>query len=451
MKNLLLKKTDVTDITEVDYESVDVDINANSYARLGWIIVIFGVLGFLLWASIAPLNSGVPLSGTVSAATSRKAIQHQTGGIIEEILVKEGDVVKAGQVLIRMNDTTAKTNAEIARIQLYSVLSTEARLIAEQSKAGQIKFPQLLIKNKGNPAVSDAMSLQQQLFTVRQGSLRSEISALEENIIGMNLQLVGLKESMVNKKEQAKSMKEQVESMRDLAKDGFIPKNRILEIERSYSQINSAVSEDLGNIGRVTGQIAELKIRIIQRQQTYFTEVSTQLSEVQREVASLTSRLSALEFELSTTNVKAPVDGTVVTVNVFTNGGVVPAAYKMMEMVPSSDPLIIEGSLPVNMVDKIHKGLPVELMFSAFNTNTTPHIPGVVTHIGADRVVDEHTGQPYYKFRAEVTPEGVKLLGKHEVRAGMPVELFVKTGERTMMNYLLKPLLDRRHTAMKED
>lgn len=447
----MTNKTDVTDVVSTSHEVIDVDTNAQGYAKLGWMIVIGGVIGFLVWASFAPLDSGVPMSGTVVVATNRKAIQYQTGGIVDDILVKEGDRVKSGQVLVKMNDTTPRANADIARSQLYSALATEARLKAERMSAPNVTFPAQLQENKNSPQVGNAILLQQQLFSARQGALRSELEALDENVSGLKSQLQGLKESMVNKKEQVTFLKEQLDGMRDLAKDGYVARNRLLDLERSYSQLNSGISEDIGNIGRITQQIAEAKIRGVQRRQTYQTEVNTQLSDVQKEVVSLKSRLSALDFELNNVLVKAPVDGIVVSLNIFTQGGVVPSGFKLMELVPEDDQLIVEALLPVNLVDKVHPGLKVELIFSAFNTNTTPHIPGIISQVGADRVVDEHTGHPYYKVKAIVTPEGNKLLSKLEVRPGMPVEVFVKTGERTMMNYILKPLFDRSKSAMKEE
>ena len=165
----------------------------------------------------------------------------------------------------------------------------------------------------------------------------------------------------------------------------------------------------------------------------------------------LGSRLPALEYEFNNVEVKSPVAGVVTGLNVFTVGGFVAPNIKLMEIVPESDPLIVDGQLPVHLVDKVRKGMPVELIFSAFNSNTTPHIPGVVTQVAADRTVDERTGMPYYKVRAEVSPEGVKKLVKLELRPGMPVEMSVKTGERTFMNYLMKPLLDRANSSLSEE
>jgi protease secretion system membrane fusion protein len=215
--------------------------------------------------------------------------------------------------------------------------------------------------------------------------------------------------------------------------------------------VNGSVSEDIGNMGRLTKQISELNLRKAQRQQDYQKEVRTLLSDVQKEAESLQNRITALEYDLKNVDVLAPVGGTVVGMNIFTVGGVVPSGFKLMELVPASDALIVEGQLPVNLIDKIHSGLPVELIFSAFNSATTPHIPGIVTNVSADRTVDERTGAPYYKVRAEVTPEGFKKLANLQIRPGMPVDMVVKTGERTMMNYLLKPVLNRAAGAMKEE
>jgi len=185
--------------------------------------------------------------------------------------------------------------------------------------------------------------------------------------------------------------------MRDLAKDGYIARNRLLDVERTYAQVNAGISEDIGNLGRVSRQMSELSLRKSQRQQDYQKEVRSQLSEIQKEVEALTSRLVSLDFDLNNSLVKASVDGTVIGLTVFTKGAVVSQGFKLMEIVPRDDLLIVEGILPVQLIDKVHPGLKADLIFSAFNTHTTPHIPGVVTYVSADRNTDERTGQSFYK------------------------------------------------------
>jgi protease secretion system membrane fusion protein len=389
----------------------------------------------------------------VAKESNRKAIQHQTGGTVKEILVKDGDVVKEGQVLVRMNGILAKSAYETTDAQYLTARAAEARLTAERDGHKSIKFPAELEQRRNDPRVADLMALQGQLLTSRQMSLQNELGSVDENIAGLKEQIRGLEESRDSKKVQMGYLKEQLEGMRDLAKDGYVARNRLLDLERTYAQLSGAVSEDIGNIARARRQVLEMGLRKAQRMQDYQKEVRTQLSDVEREAEALGARLQGQKFEVDNIEVRSPVGGTVTGLAVFTQGGVVQPGFKMMEIVPTDDPMVVEGSLAVNLVDRVHPGLKTELIFSAFNANKTPHIPGEVEQVAADRSVDERTGAPFYKVRVRVTPEGQKMIAQHkmDVRPGMPVELFVKTGERTMMNYLLKPIFDRSKSSMAEE
>lgn len=453
MSNLAKKKEEVTDVVARDVEEPMVNTDTRFFSRIGWLVVLFGFGGFLLWAGLAPLDKGVPLSGTVAKESNRKAIQHQAGGTIDDILVKDGDVVKAGQVLVRMNKVLVGSQLEMTRTQYYTARATEARLLAERDNLGAVKFPAALLAMRNDPRVAANIELQNQLFASRRASLSSELGAVDENIAGLKLQIAGVAESRDAKKSQLEFLKEQLVGMRELSRDGYVARNRLLDIERTYAQVSGAISEDIGNIGRSQRQVMELSLRRAQRVQDYQKEVRTQLSDVQREAEAQASRMQAQDFELANAEVKAPVDGIVVGINVFTKGGVVGPGARMMDIVPSDDALIVEGELAVNLIDKVHNGLPVDLMFSAFNASTTPHIPGEVTQVSADRTQDEKTGQPYYKIRVKVTPEGLKQIAKLklDIQPGMPADLFVKTGERTMASYLLKPVFDRAHTSLTEE
>lgn len=429
----------------------NVKTDETRHAKLGWWIVLVGVGGFFLWATFAPLDKGVPLSGSVMVATNRKAVQHQTGGIVEDILVKEGDLVKEGQVLVKMNDIQVKAQAEVTRGQLIAARAIEARLIAERDNKPEIDFPPFLHSAVDDPRVIGSISLQKQLFVSRQSVLKHELAALDENIAGLTVQLRGLESSRASKLQQLEFLKEQLENMRVLAQDGYVPRNRVLELERTHAQLTGDISEDTGNIGRIQRQISELNLRRVQRLEEYQKEVRQQLTDVQREAEALNSRLLAQDFELANVLVKAPVDGIVVGINIFTRGGVIGPGFRMMDIVPSEDMLVIEGQVPVHLIDKVHAGLDVDFIFTAFNQNKIPRVPGIVTNVSADRLTDERTGVPYYQLKAKVTPEGMKILTDWQIRAGMPVEIFVKTGERSLMNYLLKPILDRIHTSLVED
>lgn len=453
MRNLNTSKEDVAEVIAHDVTPLTVNTDAGAYARAGWIIILVGVLGFLIWACTAPLDRGVPMSGVVTKESSRKTIQHLGGGTVQEILVKDGDVVKEGQVLLRMNSVQADSLAQSSHAQYITARANEARLVAERDGKSSLAYPEDLKQYKDDPRAAEAFSAQQQLFNARRLSLQNELGAVDENIAGLKVQVRGLQESRDSKLQQKNILKEQLDNMRDLSKDGYVARSRMLDLERTYAQVNGSISEDIGSIGRTMSQITELTLRRAQRLQDFQKEVRASLADTQREAEALSSRMKGQDFDVTNSEVKAPVNGTVVGLNVFTRGGVVGPGQKLMEIVPSDDALVVEGQLAVNLIDKVHVGLPVELMFSAFNANRTPHIPGTLIQVSADRTLDERTGQPYYKVRARVTPEGATLIAhkKLEIQSGMPVEMFVKTGERTMMSYLLKPVFDRAKTSMSED
>ena len=450
---LVKKEQDAAEVITHDATPLEVKTDASAFSRIGWLVVLIGFGGFMLWALLAPLDKGVPLSGTVATESNRQAVQHQAGGTVQELLVRDGDIVKKGQVLVRMNPVVARSQVEITEAAYLSALANVARLTAERTGAKTIKFPEELEKRRSEPRISELMSSQNQLLASRQGSLQNELAGIDASIEGIKMQISGLQQSRDSKKEQVEFLKEQLGGMRDLAKEGYVARNRLLDLERTYAQLGGAISEDIGNIGRSQRQVMELTLRRAQRMQDYQKEVGSQLADFQKELEGQHARLAAQKFELSNVEVRSPADGVVVGLAVFTNGGVVPSGFKMMDIVPSNAPLIVDGQLATNLVDKVHPGLPVELIFSAFNTHKTPHIEGEVLYISADRSIDEKTGAPYYKVHVKVSPEGEKKVAAHkmDIRSGMPVELFVKTGERTMMSYLLKPIMDRAHSALSEE
>jgi membrane fusion protein, protease secretion system len=453
VSNIIKRQEKPAEVISHDVTPLTVNTDAGSYAKIGWTVVLAGFVGFMIWASVAPLDKGVPMAGFVAKESNRKAVQHLQGGTVQDILVKDGDIVKAGQVLVRLNDVSANAELQMTNAQYFTARAIEARLEAELKGAKSVTFPQELETYKSDPRVQEQMLLQSQLFSSRQMALQSELGAVKETIAGLEAQVQGFEESRESKKAQQGFLKEQLENSRELAKEGYIPRARLLELERTYAQVNGSISEDIGNIARSRRQIAELKLRSIQRTQEYQREVRTHLTDVRKEVDQLLNRKGVQEMQFANTEVKAPASGVVVGSNVFTKGGVIGPGMKLMEIVPTDDPLIVEGQLPVNLVDRVHVGLPVELIFSAFNTNKTPHIPGEVINVAADRTVDEKTGMAYYHVRAKVSPAGAKMIAEHKLNIvpGMPAELFVKTGERTMMSYLLKPLFDRAHSSMSEE
>ena len=330
----------------------------NYFAWLGWQVVIWGFGGAIVWACFAPIEKGVSATGWVITDSNRKAIQPASPGIVDEILVKEGQTVKEGEVLIRLNPINAKAQANATR----------------------------------------------------------------EAISGLEAQANGLGQSITQKKQQLNLMESQLVGLRELASEGYLPKNKVLEMERQQLQLKGSILEDEGNLTRTKKQIAEQ-----------------------------VERLNPADYDLANTELRSPVDGQVVNLSIFTIGGVVSPGAKLLEVIPSKESMMVEGQLPVHLVDKVRVDLPVEMMFTAFNMNRTPHIPGTLISVAADRILDEKTGAPYYKIQAITTKKGAKMLGDLKVRPGMPVELFIKTGEQSMMTYLMKPIFDRAHSALRED
>lgn len=450
---LLENKALATDVIAHDVSPLTVHTDPAGYVRLGWTVVLAGVAGFLLWAALAPLDKGVPMSGNVARESNRKAIQHLTGGTIDEILVREGETVKAGQVLVRMNGVQAGAQADVTRVQYFAARAAEARLVAERDGKDSVPVPPALKDAYHDPQAVAAMGLQAQLFASRRAALRSELAALDESVAGVRSALAGTGAARASKQAQLLILNEQIGGLRELSADGYVARSRLLDLERAYAQLSGALAEDSGSIGRAERQIAELAQRRSQRVQEFQRDVRSALADTQKEAAALGSRMTAEQFVVSHVALRSPVDGVVLGMNVFTRGGVVAPGFKLMDVVPTGDALVVEGQLPVNLVDKVRPGLPVELIFSAFNSSSTPHIAGEITTVGADRLIDERSGAPYYKVSARVTAKGLASMAAHklEARPGMPVELFVKTGERTMMSYLLKPLFDRGRTALTEE
>ena len=436
---------------KVPGDSNVLQLDDTRYSRLGWLLMLGGFLGFLGWAALAPLDKGVAVSGKVMVSGHRKVVQHPSGGIVERIDVRDGDKVDAGQVLIRLKETPLLGQAQSLRSQFYGSLASEARLNAERDGAASVNFPVELTALATEPEVASNLVLQRQLFDSRRQALLLDQQGVDESIAGAEAQLRGVRESQTSKVLQRMALAEQLQGLRELAKEGYIPRNRLLDSERVYAQVLGSISEDYGRIGQLQRQVLEMRLKIRQLAEEYQKEVRTQLADTRVRTEDLRNRLASAEFELANSQLRAPVAGIVVGLDVFTEGGVIKPGQALMEIVPQGEPLLVEARVPVELADKVHPGLPVELMFSAFSQSTTPRVAGEVTLVSADRQVDERTDEPYYTLRAQVSDAGMAQLAGLQIRPGMPVEAFVRTGERSMLNYLFKPLLDRTHMALVEE
>lgn len=428
--------------------------DVTKWMRIGIALLVLGMGGFFVWAATAPLDEGVPVPGMITVEAKRKTVQHLSGGIVRKIHVTESQSVKVGDVLIELDDTQARANFEFARQTYLALLATEGRLLAEQRGVSRIEFhPDLSSPDNAAPA-QNYLAGQRQLFDTRRGALAGDIGILNESAAGQEESLKGLSAQLASRRSQSELLQEQLGGTRDMVKGGYLPRNAQLEQERSVAELNAVISDLQANIQRTGRTISELKLRVAQRRQEYLREVETQLADVRRDVASNAERLTAAREDLKRTLIRAPADGQVVGLAVFTVGGVVGPAQRLMDIVPVGDTLLLEARVPPHLIDRVHAGLPADIHFQGFVSQPQLVVEGSVISVSADLLSDAPgAGQPgmaYYLARVRVTPEGMKKLGRHQMQPGMPADVVIKTGERTMLTYLLKPLLQRLAVSLKE-
>ena len=419
--------------------------------RIGLWALAIGFGGFLLWAALAPLDEGVPAQGTVAIDTKRKAVQHLSGGIVEEVLVGEGDEVKEGQLLIKLDSAVARSNHEAVRQRYLGLRAMQGRLLAEQAGQTSITFHPDLVAASSDPLIRQQMQNQEQLFMTRRSLLRSDLQSIEENIQGQEGLLQSYKSMLENRNNQLRLINEELGQLRGLVKEGYAPRNRQLEMERMVSDSSSAIADLQGNTVRALRTIGELRQRALSRKQEHRKEVETQLADVSREVLSDNEKLYSVANDLERTEIKAPASGQVVGLAVQTVGGVVQPGQKLMDIVPKGAPLLLEAHVAPHLIDRVHTDLPVDVRFSSFANSPQLVVDGRVVSISADLLTEPQTNVPYYLARVQVTPDGLKHLGKRQLQAGMPVEVIFKTGERSMLTYLLHPLTKRMAASMTEE
>ena len=428
----------------------ETDLNDARPRRWGWLLLLLGFGGFMAWALLAPLDAGVSAPGSVVVTGNRKAVQPLVAGKIAAIFVKDGDVVKAGQVLVRLDATSSRSQLDISKGQWFTSLATEARLQAERAGHSTPNFPPTLLQEKADLRASTAMASQSQLLATRRLALQNELATFTEGIRGLELQTHGVEDSKKAKEDQLRLLNEMLKNQRVLADEGFLARNRVLEQERTVASLVGAIAEDLGTIGRNKQNVSETKARMVSRQQDVRKEVETLLSDTQRDAASLKSRLDALEFDVANTEITSPANGFVLGLAVHTVGGVVAAGNPMMEVVPQNEPLRIEAQILPHLIDKVKVGLPVDILFTAFNQAETPRFPGKLVLVSADALVEPKQNTAYFKATVEIDATQLAKMKKLQIHAGMPVEVFIRTGERTAWSYLTKPLKDRMNRAMNE-
>lgn len=404
----------------------------------------------LAWGALAPLGQGVPAHGFVIVEGSRKTIQHARGGVVEAILVREGDQVQAGQPLIRLNEAQAQAQQGSIESQLIGLTAVQTRLQAERDGASRISFPPFLLQRQALAQAAQAMLVQQQLFGTRRAALEGEVGILAESLNGLARQLDGLQAREAANTRQIKLYADEFAALKPMFEQGFVPRQRMFELERALAYVEGQRSEDQANMGRVRSQTSEIRLKMAQVREAFRKEVETLLTEVQRQVADLGERRVATLDELERVVLRAPEAGTIVELGIHTVGGVAAPGQKLMDIVPLGSKLVVEVMIPPHLIDSLRLGLTADLHFSAFDQTIVPTVEGTLVYIGADRQTDPRTDISYFVGRVNITPAGLRQLGQQVLRPGMPAEVVIKTGERSLFAYLLKPLLSRVQSGMTE-
>jgi len=438
-------------VTDIETVAKEVAQDMGRTARIGLWALVLGFGGFLLWATLAPLDEGVPGPGTVSIDTRSQTVQHPSGGIVKEVLVKEGDRVKAGQLLLRLDAAAARANFEAARQRFLGLSAMQARLQAEQRGAAKINFSQEVMEASKDPQIAQVLMNQEQLFGSRLSALKADLQAMSESIEGQQGLITGYKSMLASRTSQQALISEELKNTTELVKEGYAPRNRQLELQRMVAESASAIAELQANIIRAGSAVSELRQRMISRQQDYRKEVESQLADVSLSVQGDGEKYKSLKDELSRVEIRSPADGQVVGLAFQTVGAVIGPGQKLMDIVPDGRELLIEVHVPPHLIDRVQQGLAVDVRFSSFSHTPQLVVDGQVKSVSSDLLTDPRTGMGYYLARVGVTESGYKSLGKRQMQSGMPVEVIFRTGERSMLTYLLSPLTRRLAASMKEE
>jgi epimerase transport system membrane fusion protein len=411
---------------------------------LGIFFLVFVVFGG--WAALAPLDGAAHAPGQVTVKTYKKTVQHLEGGIVGTILAQNGDVVEQGQPLLEMDNTQPVAQLEIATSQLIALQAREARLLAERDNLNDIVFPASL----NNRAAAEEKASQESIFAARKAARDGSIEVLEQRIGQLESKLVGLAALKDSKQTLAESFADELSDTRALLDEGFSDKARLRSVERNLATYQGEAADLSATIASTEVQIGETRMQILQLNREFQNEVVNELGEVQTRLKDAEERTTALQDIVSRTTVRAPVAGVVNGMQVHTEGGVIGPGTPIAEIVPLTEELILESRVSPLDIDRVFEGQEATIRFSSFG-NRTPTIFGTVLNLSADAMVDDTTGMSYYLARVEVTPEGMNDLGELELLPGMPAEVFIATGSRTLLQYLFKPFSNAMARSFIED
>jgi epimerase transport system membrane fusion protein len=432
----------------LDSSFADLPTSDRKPRTIGMLIVFvaFGLFG--TWSVVAPLGSAALAPGVVTVQTYRKTVQHLEGGIVKELHARDGDVVKAGDPLIVLDDTQVRAEYGMITSQLIAAQAMEARLRAERDDLSQIDFSGMLESN--SQRAREAREGETQVFNARRGSRLGEVSVLEKRISQLHEQIRGLESMISTKRSLEKSYQGEIGELTELLAEGFVDKQRLLDQQRRLDMLRAEIADHGSQITKTKLQISETELQIVQLNKDFSSDVVAQLAETQTRVFDLQERLSALEERLRRIVIRAPDDGMIIGMKVHTIGGVVSPATPLLDIVPSVSDLVVEAQVSPVDIDRVSPGKTADIRFSAFGS-ATPVMEGIVIHVSGDRLINEQTGMPYYLARVSLTEKGTKTLGSLKLQPGMPAEVLINTGDRTLFQYIMQPITDAVARSLIED
>ncbi len=428
---------------------IPVELEESVTRRNTFRFVFVALAAFMVWAAVAPLDNGVHMQGTVIVQGHRKAVQHPSGGVVTDLKVHEGQRVTEGQVLLKLNPLGTAASLDQTELEYINLMVIESRLLSERTARPTIEWiPELSAWPASDTRLQQARQLQMQLFKTRREDFNTQQSILNEQIASGEKQLRDLNEVLAIKREQLATLSVDAKNNRELAREGYVSASRANEVERSRSELLASITNLGTEISRTQSGLAANRLQLLQQRVTLTKEIETQLSDTQKNRKAMKSRVESLTFDRDLTEVKAPISGTVVGLKVFTEGGVVRGGDILMEVLPTEGELIVDARVAPQYIDKVRTGLTAFTRFTAFNVNTTPVVEGEVILVAADKTSDGK--DEFYLANIKMKPESMAMVSHLQIQPGMPVEVVVKTGERTFLSYLLKPLTDRTAQAFKD-
>jgi len=428
----------------------DARLSIRRHTALGMGAAIFLVGGLGGWAVVTELSGAVVAPGTVVVDSHVKKVQHPTGGVVGEILARDGDRVRAGDIVVRLDETIAKANLAMVAKSLDELSVRKARLESERDGLKELQFPPML-SQRGEPEMVGLLQSEERLFENRREARLGQKSQLQERISQLQEQISGTNLQASAKADEIKLIQEELVGVEELWKKNLVPITRVTSLKREETRLRGERGQLISTMAQARGRISETALQVIQIDQDLRSEVSKELSEAQARIAELSERKVAANDQLKRIDIRAPQDGIVHQSIVHTVGGVINAGDPLMLVMPEGDELSIEVKVSPQDIDQLQTGLDTVLRLSSFNQRTTPELKGKVSRIAADLVVDQRTGEQHYPVRIAFAEGERERLESAKLMPGMPVESFIQTGYRTVFSYLTKPLSDNITRAFREE